>query len=110
LCDVRIALAIWARRHLGRNWSGEVRIRDDHQLVQSGPYRLIRHPIYTAMFAMYTGTALVSGELHALLAIAVLAVAYWRKIRLEERALSAALGATYDSYRRGTWALIPWLV
>ena len=62
------------------------------------------------MFAMYTGTALVSGELHALLTIAVLAVAYWRKIRLEERALSAALGATYDSYRRGTWALIPWLV
>lgn len=51
-----ILLAVWARRHLGRNWSGEVRIGVDHQLLRTGPYRLLRHPIYTAMLGMFLGT------------------------------------------------------
>ena len=71
---------------------------------------MVRHPIYTAMFLMYVGTSLVSGEVHALVALAILAVAYWRKIRLEERALATALGPAYDTYRRRTSALIPWLL
>jgi protein-S-isoprenylcysteine O-methyltransferase Ste14 len=100
-------LAVWARRHLGRNWSGAVTIKEDHQLVRSGPYRLVRHPIYTAMLGMYLGTAVVSGELHALLALAIVTVAYWRKIRLEEQTLREAFGTDYDVYRRHTWALIP---
>jgi protein-S-isoprenylcysteine O-methyltransferase Ste14 len=103
------ALAAWARRHLGRNWSGAIAIAAGHDLVRSGPYRLVRHPIYSAMFAMFGGTAVVSGELHALLAITLLAIAYWRKIRLEERALGARFGAAYEDYRRATWALIPGL-
>lgn len=103
------ALAAWARRHLGRNWSGPIAIAAGHDLVRSGPYRLVRHPIYSAMFAMFGGSALVSGELHALLAIALLGIAYWRKIRLEERALGARFGVGYEDYRRATWALIPGL-
>ncbi|MGH9702188.1 MAG: methyltransferase family protein, partial [Candidatus Acidiferrales bacterium] len=55
-----ILLAVWARRNLGSNWSGEVRIAKEHQLVRSGPYRFIRHPIYTGVLGMYCGTALVS--------------------------------------------------
>ncbi|HEX3555254.1 MAG TPA: isoprenylcysteine carboxylmethyltransferase family protein [Thermoanaerobaculia bacterium] len=102
-----LLLAVWARRHLGRNWSGAVTIKEDHELVRSGPYRLIRHPIYSAMFGMYLGTAVVSGEIHALLALAIVTVAYWRKIRLEEQTLREAFGTNYDDYRRGTWALIP---
>jgi hypothetical protein len=51
-------LAVWARRHLGRNWSAEVRIATDHQLVRTGPYRLLRHPIYTAMLGMFLGTTI----------------------------------------------------
>ena len=103
------AFAAWARRHLGRHWSGPVTVAADHQLVRSGPYRLIRHPIYSAMFAMYIGTSLVSGELHALVALAILVTAYWRKIPQEERALSKVFGGEYESYRRHTWALIPGL-
>ncbi|HLW44369.1 MAG TPA: isoprenylcysteine carboxylmethyltransferase family protein [Candidatus Acidoferrales bacterium] len=102
-------LAIWARRRLGRNWSGAVTITEEHQLVRSGPYRLIRHPIYTAMFGMFIGTMLVSGEIHALLAVALLIFAYWRKIPLEEQMLREHFGDAFESYRRKTWALLPGL-
>jgi protein-S-isoprenylcysteine O-methyltransferase Ste14 len=104
-----ILLAVWARRRLGSNWSGEVRIAAEHQLVTSGPYRFIRHPIYTAVLGMYCGTALVSGEIHAPLALVVVTMAYWRKMRLEERALGEEFGGDYDAYRHETWALVPLL-
>src|SRR5271154_2768146 len=77
------ALGIWARRILGRHWSGEITIKVDHQLIRSGPYRWVRHPIYTAWLGMFAGTAVVSGEVHALLGLALVAFAYWRKIQLE---------------------------
>ena len=102
-----ILLAVWARRHLGRNWSGAITETVGHQLVRSGPYRLVRHPIYSAMLGMTVGTTLVSGELHALLALAVMAVAYARKIPLEERHLRSVFGPAYDEYRRETWAVLP---
>ena len=102
-----LLLAIWARKHLGRNWSAEVRIAVDHQLVRTGPYRLLRHPIYTAMLGMFLGTAIASGQSHALLGVALLIVAYLRKTRLEDQILARKFGAEYDSYRRDTWALVP---
>lgn len=104
-----IALAIWARRHLGRNWSGAVRIAEDHQLIRTGPYRLLRHPIYTAMLGMFLGTAVASSQFHALLGLAILILAYLRKTRLEENALRQTFGSDWLAYRRQTWALVPLL-
>jgi protein-S-isoprenylcysteine O-methyltransferase Ste14 len=103
-------LGVWARRHLGAHWSGEITIKVDHKLIQSGPYRFIRHPIYTAMLGMFVGTTLLSGQLHALLGLAMVVFAYWRKIRLEEANLRQAFGPAYDAYRRDTWVLIPGLL
>ncbi|HKD81145.1 MAG TPA: isoprenylcysteine carboxylmethyltransferase family protein [Candidatus Angelobacter sp.] len=102
-----IFLAIWARRHLGRNWSGSVRIGEGHELVRSGPYRLMRHPIYTAMLGMSLGTAISSSQYHALLGLVILFLAYLRKTRLEEQILQQTFGAEYDAYRCDTWALVP---
>lgn len=102
-----IGLAVSARRHLGSNWSGEVRIASGHELVRSGPYAYVRHPIYTALVGMYTGTVMVSGEVHALVALAIMLLAYWRKIGLEERALADAFPADHERYRGETWAWIP---
>ena len=102
-------LAVWARRHLGSNWSGEITIKVGHQLIRSGPYRLLRHPIYTGLLAMYAGTALVTGEWLAIIGLAMAGFAYWRKIRLEEANLNAAFGSDYDAYRQKTWALVPGL-
>jgi protein-S-isoprenylcysteine O-methyltransferase Ste14 len=102
-----LLLAIWARRHLGRNWSGAITEAEGHQLVRTGPYRRIRHPIYSAMLGMFVGTALVWGQIHALVAVLILAGAYWRKIPLEEQNLREIFGAAYDDYRRESSALVP---
>jgi hypothetical protein len=106
---VGLFLAIRARRHLGRNWSGEITIKEDHQLIRTGPYGVLRHPIYAGLLAMYAGTALVTGERLALIGLAMAAFAYWRKIQLEEANLNVAFGADYQAYRRETWALVPGL-
>jgi protein-S-isoprenylcysteine O-methyltransferase Ste14 len=106
---VGLSLAILARRHLGRNWSGEISIKLDHQLIRSGPYKKLRHPIYTGLLTMYAGTALVTGTWLALAGFALAAFAYVRKIRLEEANLNVAFGPEYAAYRRETWALVPGL-
>jgi len=103
-------LAISARRTLGRNWSGAITEKVDHELVRSGPYRFMRHPIYTAILGMFLGSALVSGDLHAFLAVAVVVATYLRKIRLEEQSLARVFGPRYEEYRRQTRALIPWIL
>lgn len=102
-------LGVWARRHLGANWSGRITIKVDHRLIRTGPYRFVRHPIYTAMLGMFLGTAIVAGETHALFGLALAIFAYWRKIRLEEANLDEAFGPLYATYRRETRALVPGL-
>jgi protein-S-isoprenylcysteine O-methyltransferase Ste14 len=99
----------WGRWHLERLWSGAITIMTDHQIVQSGPYRLLRHPMYTGMLGMCTGTAVVSGQYHALIGLALATFAYARKIRMEERVLRDEFGDAYESYRRRTSALVPWV-
>jgi protein-S-isoprenylcysteine O-methyltransferase Ste14 len=101
------ALAVWARRCLGRNWSGRIAMNVEHKLVRSGAYRTVRHPIYTGLLGMYAGTALVSGEMHALIGLVLAVLAYLRKVRLEEANLLRGFGADYAEYKGGTWALIP---
>jgi protein-S-isoprenylcysteine O-methyltransferase Ste14 len=102
-----ILLAVWARRHLGRNWSRTVRIGVHHELIRTGPYGFLRHPIYTAMLGMFLGAAISSSQYHALLGLGVLVVAYVRKTRLEEKILHQTFGAEYDAYRHHTWGLVP---
>jgi protein-S-isoprenylcysteine O-methyltransferase Ste14 len=104
---VGFALAVWARRHLGRHWSGAITRKEDHALVRTGPYARLRHPIYSAMLAMYFGCAMISGELHGLLAFAIVGFAYARKIPLEEAVLRAEFGDAWRHYRATTWALVP---
>jgi len=102
-----ILFAVWARRSLGRNWSGAVAIKVDQQLVRSGPYRFVRHPIYSGLLGMYLGLTMVSGEVHALAGMVLVCAAYWRKIRLEEDYLGGLFGAEYDEYRNSTRAIVP---
>jgi protein-S-isoprenylcysteine O-methyltransferase Ste14 len=100
-------LHIWARVHLGRNWSHEVMIRSDHELVRTGPYRLVRHPIYTAILGLAIGTAVVSGRGLSLLGALVFGFAYVRKLRIEEHVLGEAFGTAWQDYRKRSWALVP---
>lgn len=104
-----IGLAFWARSALGRNWSGRVTVKEDHELVTSGPYRWVRHPIYTGALLAFVGTTLAFGRLGGLVAIAIMLVVFLRKIGLEEKMLDRHFGERYAEYRRKTKALIPLL-
>jgi protein-S-isoprenylcysteine O-methyltransferase Ste14 len=96
-------LGVSARRHLGRNWSGAITVARDHMLVTTGPYRVFRHPIYVAMIGMFIGSAIAIGKWHALLGVALIVIAYARKIPLEEQSLRGVFGPAYDEYRRSRW-------
>jgi protein-S-isoprenylcysteine O-methyltransferase Ste14 len=105
-----LLIAVSARRELGKNWSGEVTVKVDHELIRTGLYRRIRHPIYTGAICMYIGPALVSGRLQGIIALALVAIGYTRKVRQEETALRGEFGAAYDEYRRESWAVFPWIL
>jgi protein-S-isoprenylcysteine O-methyltransferase Ste14 len=102
-----LVLAVWARRHLASHWSGEITIKVDHKLIRTGPYHLIRHPIYAAILGMFAGSAIVSGRYLALFGVIIAAFAYRRKIRLEEANLRRAFGLAYNIYERQTGSFIP---
>src|SRR5262249_36507470 len=102
-------LYMWARRALGRNWSGAISVKPDHTLVRTGPYARVRHPMYTALIRMAAGPAIVCNRLHALFGVVTMAYAYVRKIALEERWMREEFGAAWDDYRRASRALIPFV-
>jgi len=104
-----IGFAFWARHVLGRNWSGRVTIKEGHELVTAGPYRWVRHPIYTGALLGFTGSALALGRVGGLIAIAIMFAIFTRKIWLEEKMLDQHFGERYAEYRHKTKALIPLL-
>lgn len=105
-----LAFSIWARVTLGRNWSGVVQVKQDHELIVRGPYSLVRHPIYTGLLLAFFGTALAVGAWRALLALAIVALSFWRKLRLEERWMSEQFGDQYRQYMGRVKALVPWVL
>jgi protein-S-isoprenylcysteine O-methyltransferase Ste14 len=105
-----LAFSVWARVYLGRNWSASVTVKQDHELVQSGPYRLVRHPIYTGLLLALLGTAVARGDAQGFVAVAIAVAAIWRKLRLEERWMQETFGETYAHYRAHVPALIPHLL
>lgn len=104
-----LGLAIWARIHLGRNWGMPMTERVEPELITSGPYRFIRHPIYTGLLLGVTGTALAT-NLIGLIVAAVLCGVFYRAASVEERNLIAAFPATYPTYRDSTKMLIPFIL
>ena len=104
-----LAFAVWARMHLGRNWSGTVTVKENHELIRSGPYGIVRHPIYTGLLIAMLGTAIVFGQWRGLLAFCFLTIAFLLKLRREERFMEESFPDTYPSYRAQVPALIPLL-
>ena len=109
LCVVGVALAVWARAILGTNWSGRPAIKEDHELVTSGPYNLIRHPIYSGMLLAMLGTSLVVGIPGLLVFIPFAIIAAYR-IGIEERLLTQIFADEYQHYRERTKTLIPFVI
>jgi protein-S-isoprenylcysteine O-methyltransferase Ste14 len=108
LTAAAFAFCWWARLHLGPLWSGVAGRTAGHRIVDDGPYRLVRHPIYSGILAALLAMALLKGTAAALIGVAVASLGFVLKCRLEEQFLSAELGAeAYDDYRRRTPMLVP---
>jgi protein-S-isoprenylcysteine O-methyltransferase Ste14 len=98
----------WARIHLGRLWSAAVTRKQDHRIIESGPYALVRHPIYTGLIGAVLATVLVEATPAVLVGAVLVTLGLWLKARTEERFLSAELGVdAYDDYRRRVPMLVP---
>ena len=105
-----LVFSVWARRRLGRNWSGTVTLKEDHELIRTGPYRWVRHPIYTGLLLAFAGTAVSLGEWRGVAAIILAALALLMKIRLEENWMIENFGEAYRRYRAEVRALVPFIL
>jgi protein-S-isoprenylcysteine O-methyltransferase Ste14 len=104
-----LAFCVWARFVIADNWSSDVQLKRDHELIVEGPYRWVRHPIYTGLLLAFIGSALAVGEWRGALAVAIVALAFWRKLRREEAVMRRQFGETYDRYAASVPALIPFV-
>lgn len=102
-----LGFAVWARVHIGRNWSGTVTLKENHELVTSGPYAIVRHPIYTGLLLAILGSAFARGDGRGVLAVVIAWLSLWRKYRLEEAWMLEVFGEAYAAYRRRVPALVP---
>jgi protein-S-isoprenylcysteine O-methyltransferase Ste14 len=105
-----LAFAVWARQHIGANWSRSVSIKQDHQLIVSGPYALVRHPIYTGILTGFLGSAIAEGQVRAVIALVLVSAALWYKLRMEERWMRGQFGPSYDEYAQRVAALVPFVL
>jgi protein-S-isoprenylcysteine O-methyltransferase Ste14 len=104
-----LSFTVWARRHLATNWSGDITLKADHELIMSGPYAWARHPIYTGLLLGFAGSAVAVGEWRGVAAAVLVGLALWRKLRIEERGMRQLFGERYLAYERHVSALIPFV-
>jgi protein-S-isoprenylcysteine O-methyltransferase Ste14 len=104
-----IAFSIWARFTLGDNWSGTVTLKQEHTLVCRGPYRIVRHPIYTGLLIALTGTTMQYGQLRHFLGVLIIAFGFWLKSLTEEEFMVQYFGDQYLHYRQHVRALVPFI-
>jgi protein-S-isoprenylcysteine O-methyltransferase Ste14 len=104
-----IGFSIWARLILGENWSSSPSIKQDHALIVTGPYRVVRHPIYTGFLFALLGSALQHGLVRSFLAVLTCAVGLYLKVSVEEDFMVQRFGDAYLRYRRNVSALVPFL-
>ena len=109
LTVVGLAFAVWARFYIGRNWSPQIEVKQDHQLIQTGPYGIVRHPIYSGFMLATLGTAIAFGEWSGVLSVAMIVGAWGYKARLEEGAMIEQFGPVYELYRARVKGLVPFV-
>jgi protein-S-isoprenylcysteine O-methyltransferase Ste14 len=106
-CAAGLIFSLTARIYLGENWSGTITIKKNHQLIQSGPYRITRNPIYTGFLLAFAGCAISLGQLRGWLGIIFLLTAMLVKIKKEEEFMNEVFGSSFQSYKSKVKRLIP---
>lgn len=103
-----ISFTWWARIHLGHFWSNAITHKEDHRVIDTGPYGLVRHPIYTGLITGMLATGIAVGTVTAILGALLISFGMWQKARMEERFLTRELGAdAYGSYCRRVPMIVP---
>ena len=110
LCVIGLVFAVWARVTLGRNWSGVVTLKEGHELVERGPYRFVRHPIYTGILTMFFATALAQGHLSGFVGTLLMFASFWIKLRDEEKLMLQQFPERYADYRRRAKCIVPFVL
>jgi protein-S-isoprenylcysteine O-methyltransferase Ste14 len=109
VCMFGLLVTLWARRTLAANWSSEVAFKKGHELVKKGPYRFVRHPIYTGLLLMCLGTAVVVSQLQSWLGFVLLCVGFWIKLKQEETLMLQHF-PEYPAYQKQVKALVPFVI
>ncbi|MCW3083948.1 MAG: putative protein-S-isoprenylcysteine methyltransferase [Bacteroidetes bacterium] len=109
-CTAGVIIACWARYLLGKNWSLSVQKKEEHELISTGIYKVVRHPIYTGLVLMFFGNALIVGDWRGLIAVAIVLISFLFKLKKEEKWLTEVFGDRYTAYKSHTKMLIPWLI
>ena len=106
---VGLLFAVCARQYLGNNWSSSVTIKQGHELITTGPYALVRHPIYTGILTGFVGTAIALSQVRGIVGFVVIFGVLWAKLGTEEDWMRSQFGETYATYSQRTAALLPYL-
>ncbi len=110
LCGFGLFVTLWARRTLASNWSSDVTFKQGHELIRTGPYRFARHPIYTGLLLMCLGTAIAIARARGWLALPLMVLAFWIKLKQEERVMLQHFPDTYPVYKKEVKAIVPFLL
>jgi protein-S-isoprenylcysteine O-methyltransferase Ste14 len=108
VCVLGFAIAVWARLHLGRNWGVPMSLRQGHELVTTGPYKFVRHPIYTGILLAMLGSSLVS-EIMWLVAFLICCPYFVYSAKTEEHLMMQQFPDQYPEYKARTHALVPFV-
>jgi len=107
LCLAGLLFCLWARLTLGRNWSGTITLKQGHELIERGPYQLVRHPIYTGLLSMCLGTAVAIGHFAGFVGVLFVFVSFWVKLADEETLMLQHFPAKYAAYQQRVKRIIP---
>jgi len=110
ICVLGLFVTLWARWTLAGNWSSDVTFKQGHELIRRGPYRFVRHPIYTGLLTMCLGTAIEIGRLRSWLALPLMMVALWIKLKQEEALMLRHFADEYPAYQKQVKALVPFVI
>jgi len=110
ICVLGLIFTVWARQTLAGNWSSNVTFKQDHELIRKGPYRIVRHPIYTGLLVMFLGTAIHIGQVRGGVSLLVVTIGFWIKLSQEERLLLRHFPDAYPAYQREVKALVPFII
>jgi len=110
LCVCGLVFCFWARAVLGGNWSGTVTLKQNHELIVRGPYRLVRHPIYTGLLAMVIATVMQQGHIAGIIGLILVFVSFWIKLGEEEELMRKQFSDQYAAYEERVKRIIPFVV